>query len=244
MRRRFLLICFALTLAVFACLVFPRKTVPTLGHYSAVPVLIVDAGHGGEDGGAVSADGTKESELNLQIALRIEALSALCGKKAYLIRREDCSVSSSEGKTIAERKRSDLRNRVDMVNSLPGALLLSIHQNHFSDGKYSGAQVFYGSVGRSMELAEEIQESLRVAVDPKNRRKCKPAEGVFLMKKIRNPGVLVECGFLSNNRETELLRQPDYQKKLAAAILAPIIRNGSDSNGETEAAFLLQRLRQ
>ena len=113
-----------------------------------------------------------------------------------------------------------------------------------SYGKYSGAQVFYGAIGNSKEIAEEIQTSLRSAVEPKNHRKCKPAEGVYLMKKIRNPGVLVECGFLSNSREAELLRQPDYQKKLATAILAPIIRNGSDLNAEIKTGLFLQRLRQ
>ena len=244
MSRRFLFLCLALILAVIALLAFPRPVRPTLGQYSAEPLLIIDAGHGGEDGGATATDGTKESTINLQIALRLEALSALCGQKCSLIRREDRSVYDADCKTVAEKKRSDLRNRVAMVNSLPGALLISIHQNHFSDGKYSGAQVFYGAVGNSKEHAEEIQTSLREAVDPNNHRKCKPAEGVYLMKKIRNPGVLVECGFLSNAREAERLRQPDYQKKLAAAILAPIIRNGSETNGETETSLLLQGVRQ
>ncbi len=244
MSRRFLFLCLALILAVIALLAFPRPVRPTLGQFTAEPVLIIDAGHGGEDGGATAADGTKESEINLQIALRLEALAALCGQKTYMIRREDRSVYDADCKSVAEKKRSDLRNRVAMVNSLPGALLLSIHQNHFPDGKYSGAQLFYGAVGDSKELAEEIQSSLRETVDPRNHRKCKPAEGVYLMKKIRNPGVLVECGFLSNTGEAELLRQPDYQKKLAAAILAPIIRNGSDLYAETQTGLFLQRLRQ
>ncbi|MBR3849758.1 MAG: N-acetylmuramoyl-L-alanine amidase [Oscillospiraceae bacterium] len=244
MSRRFFFLCMALVLALLACFAYPRPVRPTLGQLSATPVLILDAGHGGEDGGAAASDGTKESLLNLQITLRLEALSALCGRKAYLIRRDDRSVYDDGCRTIAEKKRSDLRNRVAMVNSQPGALLLSIHLNHFPDGKYSGAQVFYGAVGNSRELAEEIQSSLRAAVDPKNRRKCKPSEGIYLMKNIRNPGVLVECGFLSNLREAELLRQENYQKKLAAAILAPIIRNGSDTNGEIETGLFLQRLRQ
>ena len=239
MSRKFLFLCLALILLVIALPAFPRPVRPTLGQFSTEPVFILDAGHGGEDGGATAADGTKESEINLQIVLRLEALSALCGQKTYLIRREDRSVHDADCKTVAEKKRSDLRNRVAMVNSLPGTLLLSIHQNHFPEGKYSGAQTFYAAAG-GKELAEQIQTSLQTAVDRRNHRKCKPADGVYLMKKIRSPGVLVECGFLSNTKEAALLRQPDYQKKLAAAILAPIIRNGSDTNAETKTTLLLQ----
>ena len=231
-------------LAIAGYLIAPRPVRQTLGQFSTDPILILDAGHGGEDGGATSADGTKESEINLQLVLRLEALCALCGRKTYLIRRDDRSVYSPDCTTVSEKKRSDLRNRVEMVNSLPGTFLLSIHQNKFPQGKYRGAQVFYGEVGNSKELAEQVQSSLREAVDPRNRRKCKPAEGIYLFQNIRNPGILVECGFLSNPGEAELLRKPDYQKKLAAAILAPILRAGRNTNDEIKTGLLLQGVRQ
>ena len=244
MRKRFLTaVLSVLILLAVSCFV-PRPTRLTLGQYSAEPILILDAGHGGEDGGAVAADGTKESDLNLQIVLRLEALSALCGRKTYLIRREDRSVYNDGSKTIAEKKRSDLQNRVEMVNSLPGAILLSIHQNQFPVGKYHGAQAFYGRNENSKILAESVQTSLRETIDPQNRRKCKPSEGVYLMQHINNPGILVECGFLSNPTERELLKQPDYQKKLAAAILVPVLRAGRNSNGEIETGLFLQGMRQ
>ena len=189
----------------------------TLGGTPPVCVVI-DAGHGGEDGGAVSADGTLESAINLQIALRVRDLLSFCGVKTRMIRETDTAVYTPGSGTVAEKKRSDLQNRVRTVNETPGALLLSIHQNFFPQTKYHGAQVFYAPTDGSDQLAERMQALLRSAVEPENGRKCKPAESVYLMQNITCTGVLVECGFLSNAREAALLREDAWQKKLTAAI--------------------------
>jgi N-acetylmuramoyl-L-alanine amidase len=107
-----------------------------------------------------------------------------------------------------------------MVNETEGAILLSIHQNTFSDSKYSGAQVFYGPEGESMALANEIQAEFRRTVNPDSQRQIKKADGVYLMQHIHTTGVLVECGFLSNPTEEAKLRDPDHQKKLCCVIAA------------------------
>lgn len=181
------------------------------------PVVIVDAGHGGEDGGASTVQGTLESEINLQIALRLEQMLALCGMEPFMIRSADISVYSEGCQTLSEKKVSDLKNRVATVNGISNGILISIHQNHFSQSSSCGAQVFYANTEGSRELAAMVQDSLQT-LNSDNHRKPKFAESVYLMKHIQCTGVLVECGFLSNPQESVLLQQQDYQKKVTAAV--------------------------
>jgi len=212
--------------ALAVCLITPRKAVAVFGPAEAGFTLVIDAGHGGEDGGAVSVSGQKESELNLAIAKRTEDLAALLGIRTVMLRKTDISIYSPGCDTLAQKKISDLKNRVLAVAQAERPLLLSIHQNHFSQEKYRGAQVFYAASARSRQLAEVIQSDIRTALDPGNRRQCKPAEGVYLMEKIPCTGVLVECGFLSNFAEEQLLQDPAYQKKLAMTMLRGIALYG------------------
>lgn len=180
--------------------------------------IVVDAGHGGEDGGATSVSGVKESLLNLEIALRCDDFLQLCGVRTALVRESDTAVYDASASSISEKKVSDLRNRVKLVNETENAVLLSIHQNHFPDGRYAGAQVFYAPTEGSRALAERTQQTLIDAVDPVNHRQAKPAETVYLMNNIHCPGILVECGFLSNEAEELRLQDAGYQKKLTLAI--------------------------
>lgn len=189
---------------------------------TAPVTVVVDAGHGGEDGGATSANGTRESRLNLEIALRLDDFLNLCGLPTVMIRQSDISVYDPTASGISEKKVSDLRNRAKLVNQTEGAVLLSIHQNHFSDGRYAGAQVFYAPTEGSKALAERIQQVLIDAVDPDNHRQAKPSETVYLMNHIKSPGVLIECGFLSNEAEEKRLQDPAYQKKLTLAIVCAL----------------------
>lgn len=176
-------------------------------------LVIIDAGHGGEDGGATSCTGVLESSLNLEIALRLNDLMHLLGYETQMIRTTDTAVST-EGKTIAARKASDLRNRVKTVNETENALLVSIHQNLFADSRYSGAQVFYNSVDGAKELAQTLQENLVSTINPGSNRQIKAANGVYLMTHSQKPSILVECGFLSNPQEEQKLRQAEYQQNL------------------------------
>ena len=188
---------------------------------SAPLVLVLDPGHGGEDGGAAVQDLT-EAELNLQIGLRLRDLCRLCGVPVVMTRQEDRAIYSPEAQTISEKKVSDLKNRVKLVADTPGAVLLSIHQNMYEASKYRGAQVFFAPTEGSRELAELIQGAVIGQLQPENHRAVKPAGSVYLLQHIRCAGVLVECGFLSNPEERTLLTQADYQKKLACAILSGV----------------------
>ena len=183
--------------------------------------IIIDAGHGGSDGGATSCTGQLESQFNLEIALKLNDLFHLLGYKTVMIRTTDISVYT-KGETIAQKKVSDLKERVRIVNSTEDALLVSIHQNTFSDSQYSGAQVFYGTQGNAQSLAESLQAAFCRTLNPGSSRECKKADGIYLMQHIECAGVLVECGFLSNPAEEAKLRTGDYQRKVCCVIAASV----------------------
>lgn len=194
--------------------------------------VVIDAGHGGEDGGATGVTGASESRINLEIALRLEQLLAFCGVDTLMIRTTDTAIYSGDCDTLSEKKISDLKNRVALVNRSRPAILISIHQNHFPQERYTGAQVFYAKTKGSRDLAEQMQCFLKTALDSTNNRGCKPADSIYLMEKIQCPGVLIECGFLSNGREEALLQQPDYQEKIVCAITGAL--NQYTAKGERE----------
>jgi N-acetylmuramoyl-L-alanine amidase len=179
--------------------------------------IIIDAGHGGVDGGATSCTGVLESQLNLEIALRLEQLFHLLGFKTRMIRSTDISIYT-KGDTIAAKKVSDLKERVRIVNVQEGGILVSIHQNTFSDSRYGGAQVFYPDSDGSKGLAAEMQKALVSYLNPGSNRQAKRGEGIYLLQKAKIPAILVECGFLSNHTEEAKLRSEEYQKKVAAVI--------------------------
>ena len=212
--------------ALFLC-AFPLLRTPEAADAAAflpeTPVtVILDAGHGGEDGGASTADGVLERGINLEIALRLRDLLAFAGVDTQMIRDTDTAVYSGDCRTISQKKVSDLKNRASMVNAVENGLLVSIHQNYFEQTKYCGAQVFFAKTDSSKALAERIQQSLRENVDAANHRQCKPSQSVYLMEHIECTGVLIECGFLSNYEEAKRLQTDAYQKKLSAAICGAI----------------------
>ena len=191
------------------------RTVTAIAESLPIPrnvTIVIDPGHGGEDGGATSCTGILESQLNLEISLRLRDLLHFLGYQTKMIRTTDTSVYTN-GTTISEKKISDLKHRVEMVNETADALLLSIHQNQFSDGRYSGAPT-----QGSQSLAEQTQALLISSLNPGSKRACKPAESVYLMQHIRCTGILVECGFLSNREEEAALQTPEYQKRLCCVI--------------------------
>lgn len=184
------------------------------------PTLILDAGHGGEDGGASTASGVKESDINLAIVLKTQALMAFLGEEPRLTRDRDLSLHSDGAETIRQKKVSDLKNRVAMVENTPNALLLSVHQNHFTDPRYRGTQVFFNSGDDNRQWGEGAQEIFRQVLAPDNGRKAKPMpDGIYLFDHISCPAILVECGFLSNGEEAALLCTDAYQRKVALALV-------------------------
>lgn len=197
------------------------------------PVIIIDAGHGGVDGGAVSADGTMEKNLNLDIALKMNEYLQNLGYKTILTRSDDVSIHDSDAETIRQKKVSDLHNRLDIINSTPDSLFVSVHQNYYPQGKYSGTQVFY-SVNNpdSEKLAQSIQSSVVTLLQPDNNRQIKQSgSSIFLLNNATVPSVLVECGFLSNAEETEKLKNENYRMQMAQAVCKGIINylNGRES---------------
>jgi N-acetylmuramoyl-L-alanine amidase len=186
-------------------------------------VIIIDAGHGGIDGGATSCTGIPESHINLQISLRLNDLVQLLGFETKMIRKTDTSVYT-EGNTIAAQKVSDLKQRVKLVNETKNAVLVSVHQNTFLDSRYSGAQVFYANDNTSRELAKVMQADLISNLNPGSKRQCKSSDGIYLMQNIQRPGVLIECGFLSNPEEEANLQTAEYQKHIASVVATCISR--------------------
>ena len=179
--------------------------------------LVIDAGHGGIDGGAVSAAGVKESEINLAIARRLNSLAELYGVRTHMTRVDDSSKSATEGYSEHE----DLVRRVEEINSAPNGILISIHQNCYPDRKPSGAQVLYAASDGSEALGTQIHDNLVAYLDPQNRRVAAPiSEKIYLMREVKCPAVLVECGFLSNAEEAARLCEADYQRKLAVTVAA------------------------
>lgn len=197
---------------------------------AAIPrIIVLDAGHGGADGGASGPDGTRECDLNLAITLKTDAVLGLLGEKTLLLRSTDTDLSSSDSKSISQKKVSDIRRRVELTNSQPGAILVSIHCNTYSQEKYHGAQVFY--TGGAKEFGETMQLALKNGVDPSNARMAKAVSpDVYLMNHIKVPGILVECGFLTNQEELTNLKDPDYQTRLAVTIAATAANQASEPN--------------
>ena len=199
--------------------------VPTMGEGISVSrTLVIDAGHGGEDGGAVSVTGVAESQINLSIACKLEDILALYGVRAEMLRREDVSLHSSDADTLRKKKVSDLHNRVSRIGEIPSPLLVSIHQNSYPDRRYRGAQVFYGRVAGSEELANHVQLSLNENLGAYHTRAAKQIpDSIYLMKHVTCPAVLIECGFLTHPEEEGLLRSSSYQQKIAACIAGALL---------------------
>ena len=191
--------------------------------------VVVDAGHGGEDGGAVAADGTAESGLNLSIALRVRDLLTFTGVPTAVTREGEDAIYDPGSATLREKKVSDLQNRVAMINGYEDAVLLSIHQNSLPQAKsVRGAQAFYNTAEGAEQMAAAIQETLNLAANGETPKTQKAIDSsVYLMKHIDCAGVLIECGFLSNGEDLARLQEDAYQKALVTAIAAGFLQNYS-----------------
>jgi len=189
------------------------------------PVLIIDPGHGGEDGGAVSPDGLVESGVNLDISLRLNDLCGFFGVKSIMTREGESLEYPPDLQRTAERKRWDTRRRTALINSVDNAVLLSIHQNNYPDGGPRGPQAFYGKLPRSRELAEQMHENLIAFLYPESRRVAAPVpKEVYIMSNALCPAVLVECAFLSNGEDCTLLRTEEHRRKIGAILMASYLQ--------------------
>ena len=183
---------------------------------SAPVCIVVDAGHGGDDPGKIGINDALEKDINLQIALKLQKILEQNNIKVVMTRNTDAGLYS-EGAT--NKKAEDMQKRCKIIEDSNALFTVSIHQNSYTSPEIQGAQVFYyGESQEGKELAEVLQKSLVAELDKENHRTAKANESYYLLKKTKTPTVIVECGFLSNRQEAELLSDAEYQQKVAVAI--------------------------
>ena len=214
---------------------------------------VIDAGHGGEDGGAVSVSGVCESVINLDISLKMQQIFALFGVNPVLTRTSDTIDYPADAVTVRQRKVADQRARVAQIHDVPNAYLISIHQNNYPSSGPFGAQVLYAPTEESREFALYLQDLLVRGLNNGNYRSAAQiSSDIYLMNQVECPAVLVECGFLSNPEEDALLQTDSYRLKLAALITAGFLRFHAESapaygwraEDESQNGLLLYAMRQ
>ena len=195
-------------------------------------VIVIDAGHGGEDSGAIGVNGIYEKDLNLEIAMILGEELKSKGYTVVFTRTEDKMLYLPEENIKGMRKISDLKNRCKITEEYEDCILISIHMNSYGASKYSGLQVYYADANeKSRELATKIQASVRKELQPDNKRQIKNGESLYLLEHANGTAVLIECGFLSNEAECEKLSEKEYQKQLSFAIICGIIEYIEENEG-------------
>ena len=219
-----------------------REILTTFSPSETNPTLVIDAGHGGFDGGAVGATGITEQDINLSISQMLYDLSYFCGQKAVMTRTDTNALDYDASLSVRENKISDIHARENITNSTENPIFMSIHLNKFEDSKYFGAQVFYSKNNEnSKAFAENIQSCLLSGIQNDNIRTAKQAANtIYLMKMLKCPAIVVECGFLSNPKEEQLLCTEDYQKQLAICIYSGYENYLNGENNETKNTFSMQ----
>ena len=220
--------CLSAVGAVLAIALFTLAAAPctavlrTISENTASATLVIDAGHGGFDGGAVAPDGTLEKDLNLSVALKLDSVLKIMGYDTVLVRDTDVSTADDKG-TERSQKVSDIKARLRLTEKYKDALFVSIHMNKYTSPQPHGAQVFYSQVDGSKELAECIQRSITAGVQTDNKRVVKKTtKDIYLLYHAVIPSVIAECGFISNPDDLLKLKSDEYQLKMAAAIAAGI----------------------
>lgn len=190
-----------------------------------IRTIVIDPGHGGEDGGTTGVSPLMEKDINLDIALQLQKLLQVSGYHVIMTRTTDISINDDNLDTVRERKVSDLHNRLKIVEAQEDCILVSIHQNHFTSSRYSGAQMFYSTKNdQSKILAENIKARVVGLIQPENTRETKPAtNSIYLLWHAKVPAVVVECGFLSNESESEKLNNKLYRQQMAFAVYSGIL---------------------
>ena len=201
----------------------PAYTLPVNADDAGERVIVIDAGHGGIDGGASGADGTLEKELNLAVSKKLAALFRIAGYTVIETRTEDVSLADADAKK-GHVKQSDLTNRLKISNEYRDSLLISIHMNSYKGVPCRGLQVWYSENNESSRVfAKSVQDGVKALLQEENNRKVKAAtSSIYLLRQAQNPAILIECGFISNPEECEQLTNEDYQRALAFAIFASL----------------------
>ena len=202
-----------------------------------MPIVIIDAGHGGEDGGAIGANGVNEKDLNLQIAKNLNDMLQANGIQTVMTRTEDILLYDRGSDYQGQKKIQDLATRRSIAEKYPNAVFVSIHMNSFPQSQYCGLQVYYSpNHAASQRLATSIQDTVKQLLSPSNNRAIKPSGGnIYLLDRLQCPAVLVECGFLSNSEECALLSSEEYQQKMAFSICHALLAYLSNSSANSHS---------
>ncbi len=214
----------AITVLLLAGLIFASRKVSRYAASNNVKEVagnkvVVDAGHGGSDPGKIGINGLEEKEANLAIAQYVEELLKKEKIEVVMTREKDEMLTSDGGE---KTKIGDMKMRVEQINKEKPILAVSIHQNSYPQEEIKGAQVFYYTHSDEGKIAAEIMQESLLVLDETNHRQAKANDTYYLLKRTERPTIIVECGFLSNTGEAELLKQDDYRKKVAEAIVTGI----------------------
>ena len=224
MNRKTIILIFTLTISLVAVILFCFISISTITQsvnktIEFKPTIIIDPGHGGEDGGA-TVNNILEKNINLSISKKLNEIVMLMGYQTKLTRTEDKLIGEGKYTTIRSAKQADIAKRLQMVETLENCILISVHQNHFHQSKYSGFQVFYNNNhNQNKVLAETLQKTIVTHLQPDNTRTIKTIGAeIYLLYHCTKPAVMVECGFLSNPKEVSLLINDAYQNTMAYTI--------------------------
>ena len=230
-----LCIVFSAIISILVGYSFHSKTQNSVSTFADInekeQLIIIDAGHGGEDPGAVGKNGVLEKDLNLDIAKTIGKILENNGFTVIYTRTEDKLLYKPEEDIKGIRKISDLKNRCKISLDNPEAMFVSIHMNSYGSEKYSGLQVYYSENNKESEaVAAKVQDAVKASLQPNNNRKTKPGEGMYLLEHTESPAILIECGFLTNREECARLTEKEYQNNLSFAIVCGIIEYVEEKN--------------
>lgn len=220
-----------LTLSMIGCFVLlavcariTERALPTAADAVERPVIVLDAGHGGLDSGAVGGSGTLEKDVNLSIVKILRDMLEMSGFEVVLTRSEDISIYDAGVEGIRNQKLSDMDNRLEIVQSYPDSIFLCIHQNNYTDPRYFGGQMFYNNNNPDNRTLAQIMQNKFAELQPGNDREIKlSGDELFLLKSNPNPSLMIECGFLSNPDEEARLSTWEYQQQVAFTIYGGVM---------------------
>lgn len=222
LRLTFIIIACFVTLAV--CARITERALPTSGEASGKPVIVLDAGHGGLDSGAVGKAGTLEKDVNLSVVLTLREMFRMSGFEVVLTRDKDISIYDDGVVGIRNQKLNDMDNRLKIIQSYPDSIFLCVHQNNYTDPQYFGGQMFYNTNHPDNRTLAQIMQNRFAQLQPGNDREIKlSGEELFLLKTNKNPSLMIECGFLSNPEEEQKLATWEYQQKVAFTIYSGVM---------------------
>lgn len=241
MRKRIIIVIIFICLSLVMYGIINMRRLPNqVASVNALPitnkVIVIDAGHGLPDEGAVGFNGTTEQAINLSISLKLQKLIEQSGAKVVLTRSDENGIYSLDSKSIRNKKVSDIKNRVEIGNNSNADVFISIHLNKYPPSEiYRGWQTFYQNNNeKSEQLSNIIQNNLSNNIEFKNDRTPMPITGIYIMDHVQIPSVIIECGFLSNPEEVRLLKEDTYQNKLAWGIYTGLQEYFTNEGGTNE----------